>query len=62
MDVLGVDLDYFTDPFLLEGEGEFTFRMGPDVASAAVDEFERRAGRWIAVYRELSRKLGREPP
>ena len=61
MDVLGVDLDYFTDPFRLEGEGEFTFRTGPDVASAAVDEFERRAGRWIAMYRELSRETGREP-
>ncbi|MCY3706058.1 MAG: XRE family transcriptional regulator [Gammaproteobacteria bacterium] len=61
MDLLGVDLDYFTDPFRLEGEGEFTFRTGPDVASAAVDEFERRAGRWIALYRELSRELGREP-
>ncbi len=61
MDLLGVDLDYFTDPFRLEGEGEFTFRTGPEVASAAVDEFERRAGRWIAMYRELSRELGREP-
>ena len=30
MDLLGVDLDYFTDPFRLEGEGEFTFRTGPD--------------------------------
>lgn len=61
MEVLGVDLDYFTDPFRLEGEGEFTFRTGPDVASAAVDEFEHRAGRWIAMYREVSRELGREP-
>lgn len=61
MDLLGVDLDYFTDPFRLEGEGEFTFRTGPEVASAAVDEFEGRAGRWIAMYRELSRELGREP-
>jgi len=61
MDLLGVDLDYFTDPFRLEGEGEFTFRAGPEVASAVVDEFEGRAGRWIAMYRELSRELGREP-
>ena len=60
MDLLGVDLDYFTDPFRLEGEGEFTFRTGPEVASAAVDEFESRAGRWIAMYRELSRELSRE--
>ena len=61
MDVLGLDLDYFTDPFRLEGEGEFTFRTGPDVVSSAVDEFERSAGRWIAMYRELSGERGREP-
>ena len=61
MDRLGVDLDYFTDPFRLEGEGEFTFRTGPEVASAAVDEFESRAGRWIAMYRELSREHERKP-
>ena len=61
MDLLGVDLDYFTDPFRLEGEGEFTFRTGPDVTSAAVDEFERRAGRWIAMYRELSREQEQKP-
>ena len=61
MDLLGVDLDYFTDPFRLEGEGEFTFRTGPEVASAAVDEFESRAGRWIAMYRELSREHERKP-
>lgn len=61
MDLLGVDLDYFIDPFRLEGEGEFTFRTGPEVASAAVDEFESRAGRWIAMYRELSREHERKP-
>ena len=61
IDLLGVDLDYFTDPFRLEGEGEFTFRTGPDAESEAVDEFEHRAGRWIAMYRELSRELGRQP-
>ena len=61
MDVLKVDLDYFTDPFRLEGEGEFTFRTSSDVASAAVDEFERGAGRWIAMYRELSRDRERRP-
>lgn len=61
MDLFGVDLDYFTDPFRMDGEGEFTFRGDPDVAGAAVDEFERRAGRWIATYRELSREQDPEP-
>ncbi len=61
MDVLGVDLDYFTDAFRLEGEGEFSFRTSPGVSTAVVDEFERRAGRWIATYRELSREQGQRP-
>ena len=50
MDLLGVDLDYFTDTFRLEGEGEFTFRTGPDVTSAAVDEFRAQSG---AVDRDV---------
>lgn len=61
MDVLGVDLDYFTDAFRLEGEGEFSFRTGPDVSREVIDEFEQRAGRWIALYRELSREQGQGP-
>ena len=61
MDILGVDLDYFTDAFRLEGEGEFSFRTSPGVSPSVVDEFERRAGRWIAMYRELSREQGQRP-
>ena len=61
MDILGVDLDYFTDPFHLEGEGEFTFRTDPGVPRAVVDGFEEQAGRWIAMYRELSAEQGRKP-
>ena len=56
MDFFGVDLEYFTDPFRLDGEGEFTFRTDPEVTTTVVDEFESRAGRWIAMYRELSRE------
>lgn len=59
--VLGVDLDYFTDPFRLVGEGQFAFRTSADVEQDVLDRFQRRAGRWIAVYRELSREQGRRP-
>ena len=62
MSFLGVDLDYFTDPFQLIGEGEFSFRTTTDVASAVLDDFEYRAGRWLALYRELSIEQGREQP
>ncbi|MCZ0936095.1 MAG: XRE family transcriptional regulator [Gemmatimonadetes bacterium] len=61
MDALGVDLDYFTDPFRLVGEGQFSFRTSTDVAVAVLDDFEDRAGRWIAMYRELSLEQGIKP-
>ncbi|MYD12137.1 MAG: helix-turn-helix domain-containing protein [Gemmatimonadetes bacterium] len=56
--VLDVDLDYFTDPFRLVGEGQFSFRTSTDVENEALDRFERRAGKWIAMYRELSQEQG----
>ena len=61
MQVLGVDLDYFTDPFLLVGEGQFSFRTSADVEQGVLDRFEQQAGRWIAMYRELSREQGHPP-
>ena len=62
MSLLGVDLDYFTDPFQLIGEGEFSFRTTIDIATTVLDDFEYRAGRWLALYRELSIEQGREQP
>lgn len=61
MQVLGVDLDYLTDPFRLVGEGQFSFRTTGVVERRVLDQFEERAGRWIALYRELSREAGDLP-
>ena len=61
MTVLGVDLDYLTDPFRLVGEGQFSFRTSVGVEDDALDRFEQRAGRWIAMYRELSREQDHPP-
>ena len=58
---LGASLDYFTDPFLLAGEGRFSWRqtgVGPEQLNA----YERSAGRWIAAFRMLAPKVGHEPP
>jgi Zn-dependent peptidase ImmA (M78 family)/DNA-binding XRE family transcriptional regulator len=58
---LGVPLDYFTDPFMLVGEGRFSWRqtnVGPQRLSA----YERSAGRWIAAFRVIAPKVGRETP
>lgn len=57
----GVSLDYFTDPFILVGEGRFSWRqtnVGPQRLSA----YERTAGRWIAAFRAIAPKVGRETP
>lgn len=56
MQVLGVDLDYFTDPFRLVGEGGFSWRTAKNAAAKPLDEFEARAGRWIALYRALDKE------
>ena len=61
MEVLSVDLDYFTDPFRLVGEGQFSFRTSGEVEQGVLDRFEQLAGRWLAMYRELSREQGHSP-
>ena len=57
---LETDVEHFTDAFRLAGEGAFSFRA-EDVESAAVDEFQDRAGRWIATYRTLAAEAGVSP-
>lgn len=59
---LDVELDYFTDPFRLEGEGRFSWRRGKDVPAERLDQYERDAGRWIAAFRELAPRVGRDVP
>ncbi|MCG6987978.1 MAG: XRE family transcriptional regulator [Gemmatimonadetes bacterium] len=61
VEVLGVDLDYFTDSFRLVGEARFSFRTAADGPEDLLDQFEERAGRWIATYRELGVQQGEEP-
>ena len=56
---LGVPLEYFTDPFRLEGEARFSWRQS-GVPSERLEEYERTASRWIAAYRRLAGQVGRE--
>ncbi len=61
MERMDVDLDYFTDPFRLVGEGRFSWRqVGVDADQLA--DYEHRAGRWIAAYRVLAHRVGRTIP
>jgi Zn-dependent peptidase ImmA (M78 family)/transcriptional regulator with XRE-family HTH domain len=58
MHALGLELDFFTDPFRLVGEGSFNWRADPRVAPGLLDKFEQRAGQWIATYRRLGEDQG----
>jgi Zn-dependent peptidase ImmA (M78 family)/DNA-binding XRE family transcriptional regulator len=58
---LGATLDYFTNPFLLVGEGKFSWRQS-NVGLAQLNAFERVAGRWIAANRRLAPEVGRPAP
>jgi len=58
---LGATLDYFTDPFLLVGEGRFSWRQ-TDVGPQRLNAYERNAGRWIAAFRSIAPQVGREAP
>ena len=50
---LDVSLDYFTDPFRLVGEGPFHWRED-GIPGQERNDYEERAGSWIAAFRELS--------
>lgn len=55
--VFGVGIDYFTDPFELAGEGQFSWRQ-TNTDPQALDQFEQKAGRWVAAFRYLSKLRG----
>ena len=58
---LGEPLNYFTDPFRLDGEGLFSWRQAA-VPGHLLSEYESTAGHWIGAYRTLSAQLGRPAP
>ena len=56
---LGMPLEYFTDPFRVDGEGRFSWRQS-GVPPERLAEYERTASRWIGAYRTLADQVGRE--
>ncbi len=53
MKVLNRDLEYFTDPLRLDGEGSFSWRTSAEKVGQ-ISEFESWAGRSLALYRYLA--------
>lgn len=60
-DRLNVPLNYFTDPFRLDGEGVFSWRQS-GVGRSELAAYERTAGRWVGAYRALSAQIGKRSP
>jgi Zn-dependent peptidase ImmA (M78 family)/DNA-binding XRE family transcriptional regulator len=58
INVLALDLDYFTDSFRLAGEGRFSWRTQEGAPNKLLEEFEDTAGRWIATWRRLGELQG----
>ncbi|MGA7329276.1 MAG: XRE family transcriptional regulator [Rhodomicrobium sp.] len=57
---LGKPLEYFTDPFMLVGEGQFSWRQS-GTPQKGLAGFEQSAGRAIAAYRNLAKEVGKRP-
>ena len=56
-----VPLDYFTDPFRVDGEVRFSWRQS-GVGRNELAGYEGKAGSWVGAYRALSKQLGRRLP
>ena len=56
---LNAPLDYFSDPFRLDGEGRFSWRQ-TNVGQLELREYEEKVSRWIGAYRTLTVQLGRQ--
>ena len=61
VEVLDASLEYFTDPFLLVGEGRFCWRH-TGVETQQLATYERHAGRWLAAFQTLAPAVGRSTP
>lgn len=61
VETLGTSLEYFTDPFRLDGEGKFSWRQ-TNVGLERTSAYERSAGRWIAAFRTIAPQVGRAAP
>jgi Zn-dependent peptidase ImmA (M78 family)/DNA-binding XRE family transcriptional regulator len=60
MKATGRDMEFFTDPFRIVGEGGFSYRAS-GTSDIEVEQFEEQAGKWLALWRYLGEKRGDAP-
>jgi Zn-dependent peptidase ImmA (M78 family)/DNA-binding XRE family transcriptional regulator len=54
------DIDYFIDPFVIAGEGQFSWRADPALSQNELEGFELKAGQWIGLLRWLRESRGKQ--
>lgn len=59
-EIFSVDMNFFTNPYLLVGEGDFSWRQSGNNQGALVS-FQEKAGELIGAYRVLKSQLNDTP-
>ena len=59
-EIFSVDMSFFTNPYLLVGEGDFSWRQSGNDQDALVS-FQEKAGELIGAYRVLKSQLNETP-
>ncbi len=54
------DIDYFVNPFVIAGEGQFSWRADPALSQNELEDFELKAGQWIGLLRWLREFKGKQ--
>ena len=55
------DIEFFIDPFVIAGEGQFSWRADSALSQEELEDFELKAGKWIGILRWLRESKGRKP-
>lgn len=59
-ELLGRDMDYFIDPFVVAGEAQFSWRASNALPDEDLSSFEERAGAWVGLLRFLRQRNAHE--
>ncbi len=54
------EIDYFIDPFVIAGEGQFSWRADPGLSQDELETFELKAGQWIGLLRWLRKSKDKQ--
>jgi Zn-dependent peptidase ImmA (M78 family)/transcriptional regulator with XRE-family HTH domain len=60
LEITGLEMDFFTDPLRLVGEGGFSYRCS-EPEEAELEPFQEQIGRCLALWRHLGEKRGEKP-